>query len=433
MTPTMTGFVGIGVLLIILFSRMPIAFGMGLTGFLGFAYLVGVGPALGLLKTVPYSTFASHSLSVIPLFILMGAFAFSAGLSKDLYEAAYKVFGNLRGGLAMATVGACACFAAISGSSMATAATMGTVSLPEMKKYNYDPALATGSVAAGGSMGILIPPSVILIIYGIITEQSIGKLFLAGFIPGVMEAVFYMIVIAVITRFKPEMGPRGPRTTFSEKLRALAKTWEVLTLFIVVIGGIYLGIFTPTEAAGIGAFGAFIFAVIKKRMTWAAFKESLSSSIKTSVMVFAIILGAMLLGYFLSVTRIPFDLAGYIGDLHINRYMILVLILLTFIVLGCVIDTMAIILLTVPIFFPLIVQLGFDPIWFGILVVRVTEIGLLTPPVGLNVFVIKGVAPDVPIGTIFRGIVPFLIADFIHVALLIAFPQITLFLPNMMG
>ncbi len=429
----MTGSVGIGVLLIILFSRMPIAFGMGLTGFLGFAYLVGVGPALGLLKTVPYSTFASHSLSVIPLFILMGAFAFSAGLSKDLYEAAYKVFGNLRGGLAMATVGACACFAAISGSSMATAATMGTVSLPEMKKYNYDPALATGSVAAGGSMGILIPPSVILIIYGIITEQSIGKLFLAGFIPGVMEAVFYMIVIAVITRFKPEMGPRGPRTTFSEKLRALAKTWEVLTLFIVVIGGIYLGIFTPTEAAGIGAFGAFIFAVIKKRMTWAAFKESLSSSIKTSVMVFAIILGAMLLGYFLSVTRIPFDLAGYIGDLHINRYMILVLILLTFIVLGCVIDTMAIILLTVPIFFPLIVQLGFDPIWFGILVVRVTEIGLLTPPVGLNVFVIKGVAPDVPIGTIFRGIVPFLIADFIHVALLIAFPQITLFLPNMMG
>jgi len=433
MTPTMTGSVGIGVLLIILFSRMPIAFGMGLIGFLGFAYLVGVGPALGLLKTVPYSTFASHSLSVIPLFILMGAFAFSAGLSKDLYEAAYKWFGNLRGGLAMATVGACACFAAISGSSMATAATMGTVSLPEMKKYNYDPALATGSVAAGGSMGILIPPSVILIIYCIITEQSIGKLFLAGFIPGVMEAVFYMIVIAVITRFKPEMGPRGPRTTFSEKLRALAKTWEVLTLFIVVIGGIYLGIFTPTEAAGIGAFGAFIFAVIKKRMTWAAFKESLSSSIKTSVMVFAIILGAMLLGYFLSVTRIPFDLAGYIGDLHINRYVILVLILLTFIVLGCVIDTMAIILLTVPIFFPLIVQLGFDPIWFGILVVRVTEIGLLTPPVGLNVFVIKGVAPDVPIGTIFRGIVPFLIADFFHVALLIAFPQITLFLPNMMG
>jgi tripartite ATP-independent transporter DctM subunit len=431
-TPTLTGFVGIGILLIILFSRMPIGFGMGLIGFLGFAYLVGFGPALGLLKTVPYSTFSSHSLSVIPLFILMGAFAFSAGLSRDLYQAAYKWLGHLRGGLAMATVGACACFAAISGSSMATAATMGTVALPEMKKYNYDPALATGAVAAGGSMGILIPPSVILIIYGIITEQSIGKLFLAGFIPGVMEAVFYMLVIAIMTRFKPQLGPRGPQTDIFEKLKALARTWEVLTLFIVVIGGIYVGIFTPTEAAGIGAFGAFIFAVGKKRLTWTAFKGSLSSSIRTSVMVFTIILGAMLLGYFLTVTRIPFDLAGYVSGLELNRYVILILILVTFIVLGCVIETMAIILLTVPIFFPLILQMGFDPIWFGILVVRATEIGLLTPPVGLNVFVIKGVAPDVPIGTIFRGILPFLIADLCHVAVLIAFPQLTLFLPGMM-
>ena len=433
MTPTMTGIVGIAILLIILFSRMPIAFGMGLIGFLGFAYLVGVGPALGLLKTVPYSTFASHSLSVIPLFILMGAFAFSAGLSKDLYEAAYKWFGHLRGGLAMATVGACAFFAAISGSSMATAATMGAVALPEMKKYKYDPALATGAVAAGGSMGILIPPSVILIIYGIITEQSIGKLFLAGFVPGVMEAVFYMLVIAIMTRFKPELGPRGPKTNFMEKMKALSKTWEVLTLFIVVIGGIYIGVFTPTEAAGIGAFGAFLFAILKKRLSLKAFKDSLSTSIKTSVMVFTIILGAMLLGYFLTVTRIPFDLAGYVGSLHVNRYVILVLILLTFIVLGCVIETMAIILLTVPIFFPLIVQMGFDPIWFGILVVRATEIGLLTPPVGLNVFVIKGVAPDVPIGTIFKGIFPFLGADLCHVAILIAFPQIVLLIPNMMG
>ncbi len=432
MTPTTTGLVGIGILLIILFSRMPIAFGMGLIGFLGFAYLIGFGPALGLLKTVPYSTFSSHSLSVIPLFILMGAFAFSAGLSRDLYQAAYRCLGHLRGGLAMATVGACACFAAISGSSMATAATMGTVALPEMKKYNYDPALATGAVAAGGSMGILIPPSVILIIYGIITEQSIGKLFLAGFIPGVMEAVFYMLVIAIMTRFKPQLGPRGPQTDIFEKLKALTRTWEVLTLFIIVIGGIYVGIFTPTEAAGVGAFGAFIFAVAKRRLTWNAFKDSLSSSIKTSVMVFVIILGAMILGYFLTVTRIPFDLAGYVSGLHLNRYVILILILLTFIVLGCVIETMAIILLTVPIFFPLIVQLGFDPIWFGILVVRATEIGLLTPPVGLNVFVIKGVAPDVPIGTIFRGIFPFLIADMCHVAVLIGFPQLVLFLPGMM-
>jgi tripartite ATP-independent transporter DctM subunit len=411
---------------------MPISFGMGFMGFIGFAYLVGIGPALGLLKTVPYTTFASHSLSVIPLFILMGAFSFSAGISKDLYEAVYKWLGNLRGGLAMATVGACACFASISGSSMATAATMGTVALPEMKKYKYDLALATGSVAAGGSMGILIPPSVILIIYGIITEQSIGKLFLAGFIPGVMEAFFYMLVIAVLTKFNPSLGPRGPKTSFMEKLSALSKTWEVFVLFLVVIGGIYLGVFTPTEAAGIGAFGAFGFALMKRRLTWGVFKKSLSDTIRTTVMVFAIILGAMLLGYFLTVTRIPFDLAGFVAGLPVNRYIILALILFVFLALGCVIDTMAIVLLTVPIFFPLIVNLGFDPIWFGILVVRTTEMGLITPPVGLNVFIIKGVARDVPIGTIFRGIFPFLFADLCQVVLLIAIPQLSLFLPSLM-
>jgi tripartite ATP-independent transporter DctM subunit len=411
---------------------MPISFGMGFMGFIGFAYLVGIGPALGLLKTVPYTTFASHSLSVIPLFILMGAFSFSAGISKDLYEAVYKWLGNLRGGLAMATVGACACFASISGSSMATAATMGTVALPEMKKYKYDLALATGSVAAGGSMGILIPPSVILIIYGIITEQSIGKLFLAGFIPGVMEAIFYMLVIAVLTKFNPHLGPRGPKTNFMEKLGALSKTWQVLVLFLVVIGGIYLGVFTPTEAAGIGAFGAFLFALLKRKLTWDVFKKSLSDTIRTTVMVFAIILGAMLLGYFLTVTRIPFDLAGFVAGLPVNRYIILALILLVFLALGCVIDTMAIVLLTVPIFFPLIVNLGFDPIWFGILVVRTTEMGLITPPVGLNVFIIKGVAKDVPIGTIFRGIFPFLFADLCQVTLLIAFPRLSLFLPSLM-
>jgi tripartite ATP-independent transporter DctM subunit len=359
-------------------------------------------------------------------------FSFSAGISKDLYEAVYKWLGNLRGGLAMATVGACACFASISGSSMATAATMGTVALPEMKKYKYDLALATGSVAAGGSMGILIPPSVILIIYGIITEQSIGKLFLAGFIPGVMEAIFYILVIAALTKINPSLGPRGPKTNFVEKLSALSKTWEVLVLFLVVIGGIYLGVFTPTEAAGIGAFGAFGFALMKRRLTWGVFKKSLSDTIRTTVMVFAIILGAMLLGYFLTVTRIPFDLAGFVAGLPVNRYIILALILFVFLALGCVIDTMAIVLLTVPIFFPLIVNLGFDPIWFGILVVRTTEMGLITPPVGLNVFIIKGVARDVPIGTIFRGIFPFLFADLCQVVLLIAIPQLSLFLPSLM-
>jgi len=432
MTPFEVGLIGIGVLLIILFSGMQIGFGMGFVGFLGFAVLVGFGPALGLLKTVPYTTFSSYNLSVIPLFILMGTFAHFAGLSEDLYKAVYKWLGNLRGGLAMATVGACACFAAISGSSLATAATFGRVALPEMRRYKYDPALATGSVAAGGSMGILIPPSVILIIYGIITEQSIGKLFIAGFIPGMIEALGYMAVIAVITRFNPSLGPRGPKTDFREKLTALSKTWEVVLLFIVVIGGIYRGVFTPTEAAGIGAFGAFIFSLFKGRLSRETFKETLSSTVTTTAMIFVIILGAMVLGYFLSVTRIPFELAGFVAGLPVNRYLILALILMVFLALGCVIDSMAIVLLTVPIFFPLIVQLGFDPIWFGIIVVRVTEMGLITPPVGLNVFIIKGVAPDVPIGTIFRGIFPFLVADACEVVLLIALPQLALFLPSMM-
>lgn len=431
MDPMIVGIIGLGVLIVLLFSGLQIGIAMGLVGFVGFALLIGFEPALGLLKTVPYTTFAHYSLSVIPLFILMGAFAFTAGMSEDLYMAVYKWMGHFRGGLAMATVVACAFFAAISGSSLATAATLGAVALPEMKRFKYDDGLATGAVAAGGSIGILIPPSVILIIYGIITEQSIGKLFLAGFIPGVMETVFYIFTIAYLTYFKPHHGPRGPKTTFREKIAALKKIWEVVLLFIVVIGGIYKGVFTPTEAAGIGAFGTFIFALVRGKMNWVVFKDSLASTSKTTGMLFMIILGAMILGYFLSVTQLPSNIAGSIAEMPVNRYVILVFVLVITLALGCVMDSMAIVLLTIPVFYPLIVRLGFDPIWFGILVVRVTEMGLITPPVGLNVFIIKGIS-GVPIGTIFRGVFPHLIADAIQVAFLIAFPQIVLFLPNMM-
>jgi len=431
MTPITTGIVGIAILLILLFSRIQIGVAMGLVGFAGFAYLTSIGPALGILKLVPYATFSQYDLSVIPLFILMGAFAFESGLSEDLYKAVYKWLGHLRGGLAMATVAACACFAAISGSSLATAATLGAVALPEMKKYKYSDSLATGAVAAGGSIGILIPPSVILIIYGIIAEQSIGKLFLAGFIPGVLEAVFYLITIAILTKFNPSLGPRGPKTILRDKLASFTKTWEVLVLFLLVIGGIYSGVFTPTEAAGVGAFGAFFFTFLRGKLNWKSFKNSLLNTISTTGMLFLIILGAMLLGYFLSVTRLPAELATFVSGLPVNRYIILVFILLVFLLLGCVMDSMAIVLLTVPIFFPLIVQLGFDPIWFGILVVRLTEMGLITPPVGLNVYIIKGIS-NVPMGTIFRGIFPFLIADICEVALLMAVPQLSLFLPSLM-
>jgi len=332
----------------------------------------------------------------------------------------------------MATVAACAAFAAVSGSSLATAATMGTVALPEMKRYNYDPALATGSVAAGGSIGILIPPSVPLIIYGILANQSIGKLFMAGIIPGILEAVFYIITIYILCRLKPHIGPPGPRTSFVEKVVSLKATWGVLILFVVVIGGIYLGVFSPTEAAGVGACGACIFALIRGRLGWSNFKSSLLGSVKTVSMIFMILLGAMILGYFLATTRLPFDLAEIIGGLPVNRYIVLILILVIFILLGCVMASLAIIILTIPIFFPLIVALEFDPIWFGILVVRGAEIGLITPPVGMNVFVIKGIAKDVPMFTIFRGIIPFIFADLCHLTLLLAVPQLSTFLPSLM-
>ena len=431
MDPTTAGYVAIIILIVLIFSRMQIGIAMGLVGFVGFAYVVGIDPALGLLKTVPYTTFASKDMSVIPLFILMGSFAFSAGMSEDLYRAVHKLLGHLRGGLAMATVVACACFAAISGSSLATAATLGRVAMPEMRKYKYHASLATGAIAAGGSIGILIPPSVILIIYGIITEQSIGQLFLAGFVPGILEAVFYIVTIAILTRRNPSLGPPGPRATGKEKILSLVKVWEVVILFLVVIGGIYTGVFTPTEAAGIGAFGTLCFAFMRRKMTWEKFKVSLSGTVNTTGMLFLIVMGAMLLGYFFSVSRLPFELATVASGLPVNRYVILVLILLVVLLLGCIMDSMAIVLLTIPVFYPIILKLGFNPIWFGILVVRVTEMGLITPPVGLNVYIIQGITGE-RMETVFRGVVPFIIADICEIILLILVPQLSLFLPGLM-
>ncbi|MBN2060995.1 MAG: TRAP transporter large permease [Deltaproteobacteria bacterium] len=426
------GYIGIAVLVIVLFSGINIGVVMGLIGFLGVSFISGWPAGLGILKTVPFTTFASYSMSVVPLFILMGTFCFYSGISKDLYESVHKWLGQLRGGLAMATVAACAGFAALSGSSLATAATMGTVALPEMKKHNYDPMLAAGSIAAGGSIGILIPPSVPLIIYGILANQSIGKLFMAGIIPGILEAVFYIITIYILCLIRPSIGPHGPRTTIIEKIVSLKGTWSVILLFLLVIGGIYLGVFSPTEAAGIGSCGACIFALLRGRLTWKNFQAAILESIKTTAMIFVIFLGAMILGYFLAVTRLPFELASTIGGLPVNRYIILILILCMYLLLGCVMDSLAMILLTIPIFYPLITSLGFDAIWFGIIVVRAAEIGLITPPVGLNVYIIKGIAQDVQMSTIFKGIVPFIIADICHVALLIAVPQVALFLPGLM-
>lgn len=433
MTPFVIGCLGMICLLLSICARLPIGVGMILIGTLGFAAVSGLEPALGLAGSVPYETFVQYSYSVVPLFLLMGQFAFKSGVSEDLYWAVNRWMGSLKGGLAMATVAACSGFAAICGSSVACAATMGVVALPEMRRFKYSDALATGAIAAGGTIGIMIPPSTVMVVYGIITEQSIGRLFMAGFLPGILQALLYMTTIAILVRRHPALGPRGRRCPAREKVQALGRVWGVLLLFAVVIGGLYAGVFTPNEAAGVGAFGAFALSLLKKRLSWSTFTGSLREAVQTTGMCYLILLGAMFFGYFLAVSRVPNQLAALIMDMNANRYVVLVAILLVMIVLGCFMDSMAIVLLTVPIFFPVILQLDIDPIWFGILVVKVTEMGLITPPVGLNLFVIAGTAgEDVSMQTVFRGALPFIAADVAHVALLLSFPQISLLLPNLL-
>ena len=426
------GITGIVSLLVLMAARMPIAFTMGLVGFAGYCFVVGVDAGLSQLETIPYGVGSEYILSVVPLFLLMGQFAFYSGLSQELYDTSYKWLGHYPGGLAMATVGGCAAFAAVSGSGVATAATMGTVALPGMKKYQYSPRLALGSIAAGGTIGILIPPSIVFILYGILTEQSIGKLFLAGFLPGVLTVILYIITIVIQVRINPQLGPPGPKTTLREKILSLRQTWGMLVLFALVMGGIYLGFFTPTEAGAVGAFGAFLLALLRRKLTWKILFSCLLETGRTTSMLIIIFVGAMVFNYFLAVTNLPMDLAQMIADLGLNHYIVLAAILVVYLFLGCVMDPGSMIILTIPIVFPLIQSMGFDPIWFGVIIVMVAEIGAITPPVGLNVFVIKGVAPDVPISEIFRGILPFWGADMVRLFILVAIPQISLFLPNML-
>ncbi|MBN1189803.1 MAG: TRAP transporter large permease [Dehalococcoidales bacterium] len=434
MEPVVVGYIGIGVLVLLLFAGLHIGVVMGLIGFAGMTYLCGWSAGLGVLKTTPYVTFASFDFSIIPLFILMGEFCYHGGLSGDLYQAAYTFFGRLRGGLAASTVGACAAFAAVSASGVATVATMTTVALPEMKKYNYDMGLATGTLAAGGTIGVLIPPSVFMVIYGMLTQQSIGRLFLAGFIPGILQAVLFIGVIMFICWRNPSLGPSGPGTGFIQKIKALKNTWIVLLLFVVVIGGINFGIFSITEGAAVGAIGALFFALIRRRMSWKGFRTSIVSSIKTTGMIFFIMLGAVILSYFLAVTRLPSELSEAVSGLSVSPYIIWFFMVLLYIFLGCIMDEIGMILLTVPIVFPLMCGpggLGFDPVWFGIMIVMVCEVGMIVPPVGMNVFVIKGMVPDVPTFTIYRGVLPFLYMDLLEVAILTAFPAIVLWLPQL--
>ncbi len=431
-SPLIIGFVGIVVLLVLLAARMPIAFALGLVGFAGYSVIVDPGAGLMQLETVPYGVGSDYILSVVPLFLLMGQFAFHSGLSQDLYDTSYKWLGQYPGGLAMATVGGCAAFAAVSGSSVATAATMGSVALPGMKKYGYSPKLALGSIAAGGTIGILIPPSIVFILYGILTEQSIGELFLAGFIPGVLTVLLYLLTIAIQVRINPKLGPPGPRTNFKEKLLSLRHTWGMIILFFLVMGGIYLGFFTPTEAGAVGSFGAFLLAILRKKLNVRIIYECLLETGRTTAMLIFIFVGAMIFNYFMAVSNLPMDLAQMIADQGFNRYVILAAILFVYLLLGCIMDPGSMIILTIPIVFPLVQSLGFDPIWFGVVIVIVAEIGAITPPVGLNVFVVKGVAPDVPITDIFKGILPFWGADMVRLFLIVMIPQIALFLPGIM-
>jgi len=430
MDPTTVGVIGLVLLIIVLFSRMPVGFVMALLGFLGYCYLRTPEAGMRLMVKDIFGIFGSYDLTVVPLFILMGQIAFHAGISRRLYDTAYTFLGHLPGGLAMATIGACAGFAAICGSTNAAAATMATVALPEMKRYKYSPELATGTVAAGGSLGILIPPSVIFIVYGIMTQQSIGKLFAAGILPGILLSVLFIVTIYIRVRLKPALGPPGPKTSFKEKVQSLTGVIEMLLIFILVMGGLFLGFFTPTEAGAAGAGITLLLAVGRRQLNWDDFLKAIWESVRISCMVLVIVAGATVFGHFLAITRIPFRLADWVAGLPFPPWAIMGVICCIYLIGGCFMDSLAMILLTIPIFYPVALKLGYDPIWFGVIIVLITEMGVITPPVGVNVYVVSGVAKDVPLEVIFKGILPLLGALIVCNIILIIFPQVALLLPE---
>ena len=420
--------VGLAALLILAFLRIPIAFVMIVVGLAGLAWVNSPVAALYNLGQTAFDAAINYELSVVPLFVLMGNFVARARLAGELYDASNAFLGHRKGGLAMATVVACGGFSAICGSSLATAATMSKVAMPSMRRYGYDDRLAAGSIAAGGTLGILIPPSVLLVIYGILTQQSIGKLFAAGILPGLLGVLFYLAAVRYVTWRRPEMGPAGERQDWPARLRALRNVWGVLLLFALVMGGIYGGIFSPTEAAGIGAAGAFFFALLRGALTWRILGEILMESVATTAMLFTVLIGALMFANFINFTDFPPALLGFAQQFSDTPWLVMLAILVIYLLLGMVFESLSMILLTVPIFFPLVVSLGYDPIWFGIVVVVVTEISLITPPVGLNVFVLKGVLPDVRTSTIFRGVTPFWIADLFRLAAILLVPGLSLWI-----
>ena len=423
---------GLGAMMLLALAGLPIAFAMGLVGFFGLALLRGWNPALASAGTLMYETGFSYTLSVVPLFILMGNFVSRAGLSQELFRAAYAFIGHWRGGLAMSTIVACAGFGSICGSSIATAATMARVAYPSMRQFGYSDALATGAIASGGTLGILIPPSVVMVIYALMTEVNIGAMFAAGLLPGILATLLLMAAVAWQTWRDPASGPRGERTPWPERMRALRGVWGVILLFVVVMGGIYGGVFTATEGASIGAFGAFVFALARRALSWRTLLEVLVESARTTAMLFGILIGALIFANFVNFTSMPDDLKNFVAQFQLHPMAVIVAICAIYVVLGTAMEELSMILLTVPVLFPLVVHLGFDPIWFGILVVVVVEIGLISPPVGMNLFVLRTLLPHVSTITLYRGVGPFVVADVIRLAILIAFPVISTWLPNLL-
>lgn len=421
---------GLLAMLILAFARVPLAIAMGLVGFAGLWWMRGLNPAMASVTSTVYESGFEYTLSVVPLFILMGNFVTRAGMSRELYRAAYTLVGHFRGGLGMATVMACAGFGSVCGSSIATAATMTKVAYPSMKEHGYSGQLAAGAIAAGGTLGILIPPSTILVIYGLVTETNIGKLFAAGFIPGILAVVMMCLTIAFLTWRKPELGPAAERSSWAERLSAFRDVWAVAVLFVVVMGGIYGGVFTTTEGAGVGAFGAFLIALLRGSLDFKVTLEILTDSARTTGMLFMILVGALVFANFMNFTSMPNDLKNLVSSHNISPMTVMIFICAIYIILGAAMEELSIVLLTLPVFFPLVVSLGFDPVWFGIIIVLVVMIGLISPPVGMNMFVVRNMLPELSTMTVFKGVLPFVYTLIAVLALLVAFPQIALFLPQ---
>jgi tripartite ATP-independent transporter DctM subunit len=429
---TLVGIIGILILLMVLFFLgMPVGFAMGIVGFCGFWYVVTFKAAVNMVGTDIWATFSKYGLTVVPLFIFLGYIAFNSGIAERLYNTAYKWFGHWRGGLAIATIGADELFAAICGSNTATAATMGTVALPQMKKYGYDTRLSSGTVVTGGTLGTVMPPSVVLIIIGLQAEQSIIKLFLGGILPAVLLGFLFVLTIYVLCRINPKLGPAGPRTSLKEKIKSLTGVIEAIVIFVLIIGGLYAGIFTPTEAGAVGVFFALVVTMATRRIGWKGLLNSVKDTLKISSMVFFLVTGAIIFGRFLAVTRLPFIVADFAASLPVSPYVILAFVLAIYLIGGCFVDALGFLVLTIPIFFPLGIALGFDPIWYGIILTMVTTMGAITPPVGVNIYVVKALAPEIELGTIFKSVSFFLMACIVCIIILIIFPQIVLFIPNM--